>query len=129
MRIATDGAPDTCYPPDLIGHIKLLLRLWARPAAAMGEILDRGSLLFASIALLAVGFALPRVRFYTPLLALAVVYVPGLLVLGALIARLGGLGMIFRRDYAPLLTCAAMALTAAQIPFLIAQWVAPWPVP
>jgi tetratricopeptide (TPR) repeat protein len=129
MGIATDDAPDTCYPPDLIGHIKLLLKLWARPAAAMGEILDRGSLLFASIALLAVGFALPRVSFYTPLLALAVVYVPGLLVLGALIARLGGLGMIFRRDYAPLLTCAAMALTAAQFPFLIAQWIAPWPVP
>ena len=36
----------------------LLLRLWTRPAAAMNDILDRGSLLFASIAVLVVTAAL-----------------------------------------------------------------------
>lgn len=73
----------------------------------MGDILDRGSLLFASLATLAAGFALPFGSFYTPLLLLAVVYVPGVL----LIARAN-----FARDYAGLLTCALMAWTAAQLP-------------
>jgi tetratricopeptide (TPR) repeat protein len=73
----------------------------------MGDILDRGSLLFASIAALAVGFVLPFGRFYTPFLLLAVVYVPGLLLIGR---------ANFQRDYAGLLTCAAMAWTAAQVP-------------
>ena len=40
-----------------------------------------------------------------PLLLLAVVYVPGTLLLTTLIARLGGLGVIFRRDYSPLDVC------------------------
>jgi hypothetical protein len=34
----------------LIDQAKLLLRLWYSPSIAMGEILDRGSLLFASVA-------------------------------------------------------------------------------
>lgn len=77
----------------------------------MGDILDRGSLLFASIATLAAGFLLPFGSFYTPLLLLAVVYVPGVLLVAAPIARAN-----FSRDYAALLTCAAMAWTAAQLP-------------
>jgi tetratricopeptide (TPR) repeat protein len=39
-----------------------------------------------------------------------------LLFLVALIGRLGAFGMVFRRDYSPLLTCTAMALAAAMIP-------------
>jgi tetratricopeptide (TPR) repeat protein len=112
----------------LIRHLSLLLRLWLRPGAAMGEILDRGSLLFASLTAVAVGFALPLPRglhFYTPLLVLAVVYVPGLLLLGSLIARTGSLGASFPRDYSPLLTCVAMAWSAAQLPILLAVWTAP----
>lgn len=78
----------------------------------MGDILDRGSLLFASIATLAAGLALPLFgRFYTPLLLLAVVYVPGVLLIATLFARAS-----FGRDYAALLTCTAMAWTAAQVP-------------
>jgi tetratricopeptide (TPR) repeat protein len=91
----------------LIAQLKLLVALWYRPAGAMGDILDRGSLLFPSILALAAGFVLPFGSFYTPLLLLAVVYVPGVL----LIARAN-----FQRDYAALLTCAAMAWTAAQLP-------------
>jgi hypothetical protein len=100
----------TCYAPVLIGQLKLLVALWYRPASAMGDILDRGSLLFASLAALATGFLFPFGSFYTPLLLLAVVYVPGLLV----IARAN-----FQRDYPALLTCAAMAWTAAQIPIYL----------
>jgi tetratricopeptide (TPR) repeat protein len=91
----------------------------------MGEILDRGSLLFASIAALAATVALqPPVPFYMPLLVLAIVYVPGLLV----IARILPVGAMFQRDYSPLLTCIAMAWTAAQFPIVLARWTAPPPV-
>jgi tetratricopeptide (TPR) repeat protein len=115
----------------LIAHLKLLFRLWWQPAAAMGEILDRGSLLFASLAAIAAALLLQAgplpvpFRFYTPLLVLAVVYVPGVLLLSAAIARLGALGTVFQRDYSPLLTCAAMAWSAAQLPLALAVWTAP----
>ena len=126
------GSHGTCYPAVLGDHTKFLLRLLWQPAAAMGEVLDRGSLLFASVAVLAVSYLLggagPALsfRFYTPLLVLAVFYVPGTLLLGTLLARLGGgVGTDFQRDYSPLLTCAAMAWTAANLPLLPARWVLP----
>jgi tetratricopeptide repeat protein len=109
----------------------LLLRLWVSPVAAMSEILDRGSLLFASIAVLLVTAVLKTnapwlaAGFFMPLLVLAVVYVPGVLLLVTSIGHLGGLGMVFQRDYSPLLTCAAMALAAAGIPLAIASFVLP----
>ena len=71
----------------------------------MGDILDRGSLLFASIAAIVATLALrPPLPFYMPLLVLAVVYVPGLLFLGNLLGRLGSFGAVLQRDYSPLLT-------------------------
>jgi len=118
----------------LADHIKLLLRLFGQPAEAMGAILDRGSLLFASITVLAVTFGLQSgplpvsFPFYAPLFIMAVAYVPGLLLLATLIGHLGGLGMVFRRDYSPLLTCTAMAWSAASLPLILAVWTAPRPV-
>lgn len=100
----------------------------------MGEILDRGSLLFSSISAIAVAILLQagpqRLPFsaYTPLLVLAVVYVPGVLLLSDLIAHLGSFGSVFQRDYSPLLTCAAMAWSAALLPLLVAAWTAPMEV-
>jgi len=95
----------------------------------MGDILDRGSLLFASIAVVVASFALGLpIAFYMPLLVLAVIYVPGLLFLGNLIGRLGSIGTIFGRDYSPLLTCVAMAWTAVQLPIVLARWTSPLPV-
>jgi tetratricopeptide (TPR) repeat protein len=89
----------------------------------MSAILDRGSLLFASLAVVAVAFAQPWFSFYTPLLVLAVVYVPGAVLLAKLLAGLGGgLGAVFQRDYAPLLTCAAMAWAAANLPLALVAW-------
>jgi hypothetical protein len=95
----------------LIDNAKLVLRLYVQPGAAMSGILDRGSLLFASLAVLAISLLVPfAVSFYTPLLLLALVYVPGVLLLSKLLGGLGGnFGMVFRRDYAPLLTCTGMA--------------------
>ncbi len=147
----------------IIENSKLLWRLLWQPARAMSGILDRGSLLFASLAVLAISLVfettvtppgpqapivvaqpggepgeapvrIVHVRpqwsfsFYTPLLVLAAIYVPGILLVVTLIGRLGGLGVVFQRDYSSLLTCTAMAWTAAQIPVVIAGWVAPFPV-
>jgi tetratricopeptide (TPR) repeat protein len=113
-----------------VDHVKLLLRLFWEPSAAMGAILDRGSLLFASLATMAVSFLLSRfgfaISFYTPLLVLALFYVPGVVVLSKLWAGLGGsLGAIFQRDYSTLLTCTVMAWTAANLPLLFAAWLLP----
>jgi tetratricopeptide (TPR) repeat protein len=115
--------------------IKLLLRLLYEPAPAMSDILDRSTLLYASLSVVAVSLALQRgaanwirLPFYGPLLVLAVVYVPGLLALCGLLGRLGGFVVSFRRDYSPLLTCTAMAWAAANLPLALAGWTAPPPV-
>jgi hypothetical protein len=112
--------------------VLLLFRIWWQPAGAMSAILDRGSLLFASAAVLAatllLKFTAPwlPISFFTPLLVLAVVYVPGTLLLATLLGRLGGVGVVFQRDYSPLLTCAAMAFAAAEVPLALGACSCPW---
>src|ERR1035441_9532018 len=97
----------------------------------MSAILDRGSLLFASAAVLAatllLKFTAPwlPISFFTPLLVLAVVYVPGTLLLATLGGRLGGVGVVFQRDYSPLLTCSAMGFAAAEIPLALGALLVP----
>jgi len=116
---------------NLVAQLKLLLRLWTQPAAAMGDILDRGSLLFSSLLALAMTFALLSgpvpffFSFYTPFLVLAGVFVPGVILISVLIARLGAIGTVFQRDFSSLLTCAAMAWSAALLPAMLAIWTAP----
>src|ERR1700684_3397467 len=93
----------------------------------MSEILDRGSILFAVVAVIVISL-LPRfpISFYLPLLVLAAVYVPGVLLLSITLARTGGsFGAIFQRDYAPLFTCTAMAWSAAYLPFAVAARLTP----
>jgi tetratricopeptide (TPR) repeat protein len=145
----------------LFDNAKLLVRLLWTPAGGMGGILDRGSLLFASVAVLAVSLLLefslrplmvpaparveqtaqaqeeapsPPVAparpvwsfsFYTPLLVLAVIYVPGMLVVVNLVARLGSLATVFERDYSSLLTCTAMAWAAVNLPLALIARVVP----
>ncbi len=118
------------YNDDLLRNLQLLLGLVVRPAEAMSGILDRGSLLFASLAVLVVSLAgRPaaglQFSFYTPLLVLAVAYVPGVLILSVVLARLGNAGMVFSRDYSTLLTCSAMSWAASQVPYIIASQVLP----
>lgn len=112
--------------------IKLIFRLLYQPVAAMSAILDRGSLLWASLSVVAVSFALQpaaanwmHLSFYGPLLVLAVIYAPGILLLCGLLGRLGGFVVSFQRDYSPLLTCTAMAWSAANLPLALAGWTAP----
>jgi tetratricopeptide (TPR) repeat protein len=111
-------------------NLRLLLELWWNPAAAMSAILDRGSLLFACLAALAVGLfegGCP-LGFYVPLLLLAAAYVPGILLIAGLLGRFEGFAPDFRRDYSPLLTSIAMAWTAANLPLLPAIWLLGAPV-
>ena len=123
----------------MVDNLKFLLRVYWQPGAAMSAILDQGSLLFTSLAVLAVSAVLgpPLQRawswlsfsFYAPLLVLAVVYVPGILLLGKLLAGLGiGFGTAFQRDYSPLLICTATAWTAANFPLAVAGWLLPPPI-
>ena len=82
----------------------------------MSEILDRGSLLFASLAALAVAFlesslVIGGMPFYLPLFLLAAIYVPCTLLLGRLFGQ--------SADYGTLLTCAALGWSASQIPVLV----------
>ena len=104
--------------------------MYTNPPAAMSGILDQGSLLFASILAMAITLLLRMpIPFYMPLLVLALFYVPGIVLLGKIFAGLGGsLGTVFQRDYSPLLTCTAMAWSAAALPFLVARWMLQLPL-
>jgi len=138
----------------------------------MSGILDRGSLLWASVIVLAVSFVLqssvvpmmiraqvvaegamvsgpgaaapdrevvppPQPRharsawlsfhFYTPLLLLALFYVPGTLLLSHVFGGQGSFAVEFRRDYSPLMTCASLAWAAAAVPLIPAAWFVPLP--
>jgi len=146
-------------------NAQLLFRVLWRPANAMSQILDQGTLLFASVAVLVVSLLLqfslrplvPQSRvvfqleqvdrtpaaqevpnvpepparpwwsisFYTPLLILSGIYVPGTLLVTNLIARLGAFGAVFQRDYSPLLACASMAWAAVHMPLIVVAWFAP----
>ena len=116
----------------LLADTKLVLRLYSQPAAAMSDILDRGSLIFTSTAVLVISWVLGHsirglsISFYVPLLILAGAYVPGILAISALVGRLsGGFGSSFQRDYSPALTCAAAAWTAANLPLVAVAWFLP----
>ncbi|HWR50545.1 MAG TPA: tetratricopeptide repeat protein [Bryobacteraceae bacterium] len=78
-------------------------------------------MLFAGLAVLAVSIAIPApISFFAPLLLLAGVYVPGTVLLAAIIGRLGSVSAVFERDYSPLLTCAAFAWAAVNLPLVVA---------
>jgi len=96
----------------------------------MGELLDRGSALFALLAALAASWALDlwapfHLGAFLPVILLALAYAPGTLLVGALIGRLGSVGTVFQRDYSALVTCAATAWAAAILPLSAAAWVVP----
>jgi tetratricopeptide (TPR) repeat protein len=102
----------------------------------MSAILDQGSLLFATSAVIIVSLlldlslrgALSIWSVFLPLLALSVVYVPGTLLITNLVTRQGGLSVVFQRDYSSLLTCAAMAWTATNMPIVVVGWLLPLPI-
>jgi hypothetical protein len=87
-------------------NLRLLLQLFGQPQQAINGILDRGSLAFSSLAVIAVSAVIPApINLFTPLLLLAGVYIPGTVLLATVIGGLGSTGTVFERDYSPLLTC------------------------
>ena len=102
----------------------------------MSAILDHGSLLLATSAVVIISLllelslqsVLSLSLAFLPLLALTVVYVPSTLLLTNLVARLGSLSVVFQRDYSSLLTCAAMAWAAVNMPIVVAGWLMPLPI-
>ena len=72
------------------------------PASAMSDILDRGSLVFASVSVIVLSWLLGHtirgllLSFYSPLLILAAIYVPGVLVISGFAGRFAG-GLSVRR--------------------------------
>jgi tetratricopeptide (TPR) repeat protein len=65
----------------------------------------------AAAALAASPFSLFRT-----VLGLALLYVPGTILVAAMLERIGSFGVALRRDYVPLLTCASTAWAAAYLP-------------
>ena len=65
-------------------------------------------------------FSFEPAAFYQPLLALSVFYVPALILLISLFTGIASFGLLLRRDYAVLATCALLAWSAAHLPFAIA---------
>lgn len=58
--------------------------------------------------------------FISPLIILSVFFVPGTLLLSALIARLGNAGVVLNKEYGSFSTCALTAWAAAHLPFALA---------
>lgn len=122
----------------MIDNFKALFILYARPASAFGRILDRGRLWFAALAAVFVGYALhfgdlpmrgfapPLWRLISyapggylyPLLILAIVTVPAIILLRSISSR-GGFTHVLSGDYVPMLMCSLIAWAAAYLPLMI----------
>ena len=80
----------------MISDAKFVARLYTQPVSAMGDILDRGSLVFASVSVIVLSWLLGHtirgllLSFYSPLLILAAVYVPGVLAISGIAGRFAG---------------------------------------
>ncbi|HEX2640300.1 MAG TPA: tetratricopeptide repeat protein [Pyrinomonadaceae bacterium] len=57
--------------------------------------------------------------FYRPLLSISAFYVPLAILVMCAFAPVGSFGLVLRRDYGPVSTCALMAWAAAHLPFAV----------
>lgn len=104
-----------------------LFQLYYRPSRALSQILDSGSLMLAVAAAALVSFGAVRSlrESITPLVLLALLFVPACIAIISLWDHLGSLSVVLRRDYSPLLVCALMCWVAACLPAAIARSVVP----
>jgi tetratricopeptide (TPR) repeat protein len=101
-------------------QLKALGLLYLRPVKAMSEILDRGGLGIALAASAAAWFFLPVV---TPLILLALVFVPVAVVVVNQLEGTGSAGIVLPRDYMPMLVCHLMSFAAAALPAAALRWI------
>jgi tetratricopeptide (TPR) repeat protein len=134
-----------------VDNVRLLLKLYVRPWAALSAIIDEGSFWFGLIAalLLSVALQVPSIvtlataaqdarslfrslvglaagtSSFSSILAiagLALLYVPAVILVMTLVdRRAGSFGVALARDYGQLAPCALMAWIAAHLPFLAAS--------
>jgi hypothetical protein len=105
--------------PRLLRQFRLLVGLYYRPSAAMGEIIDEGSLIFGAICAMVSGvlsFTPGPFGFFTWLIALAAFFVPSGILLAVLFEPVGGFSVVFRRDYGSFLTCTLFGWSASHLP-------------
>jgi len=104
-----------------------LFQIYFRPSSALSQILDSGSLMLAVVAAALVSFGAVRsVRdSITPLVLLALLFVPICIAIISLWDHLGSLSVVLRRDYSPLLICVLMCWAAACLPAAIAISIVP----
>ncbi|MBI2679809.1 MAG: tetratricopeptide repeat protein [Candidatus Solibacter usitatus] len=109
----------------LARQFRLLVGLYYRPSAAMGEIIDEGSLIFGAICVIAISgvlsFTPGPFGFFTWLITLAVFFVPAGILHAVLFEPVGGFSVVFRRDYGSFLTCALFGWSASHLP-LVPLW-------
>lgn len=65
-------------------------------------------------------FSFEAGRFYQPLLAISIFYVPSAILLLCLFGAAGNFGVVLQRSYGELATCTLMAWAAAHLPFAVA---------
>jgi tetratricopeptide (TPR) repeat protein len=120
----------------LLRQIKLLAGLYWSPAKAASDIIDQGQLWFA---LVVAGLALVWMPAVTRLgvvyiadptivikvlAALAFGFVPGIILVVTLWRSHESFGVMFRKDFSPLLTCVLMSFGAVYLPFAALSTVA-----
>jgi tetratricopeptide (TPR) repeat protein len=101
-------------------QLKALGLLYIRPLKAMSQILDHGGLVLALIVAGALSFALPIL---TPLILLAVVFVPVAVIAVNKLEGTGSAGVVLPRDYMPMLVCHLMGFAAAALPAAALEWI------
>ncbi|MCC6341591.1 MAG: tetratricopeptide repeat protein [Bryobacterales bacterium] len=108
----------------------LFFHLYSRPFSGMSRILDEGRLLNALLIAAGTGIllqlaggvrtALPLTAFFA-IATLALVFVPTAILAANLLGRLGGVAVVFERDYLAVLVCAIMGWSAAFLPLALLQ--------
>lgn len=106
----------------MLDQLKTLLRVYVQPAKAFGATLDTGSIFFAAIAAGAVAAGMRSLSDLAPVVFL---FTPAAVLISASWLGRGSMGVALQRDYAPLLACALIAWTAANLPVLPVIWLAP----
>lgn len=106
----------------MLEQIQIFLRLYSQPQRAFGSILDSGSLTFAIVVAAAVSAALQSLSLLAPL---ALLFVPVAVVIAAAWLGRGSASVALQRDYAPMLACALLAWSAANLPVVVVALTVP----
>jgi tetratricopeptide (TPR) repeat protein len=117
-------------------QLQIVFTLYAQPVRAASRIIDHGRLWFAVIAALIVGFFVPAIHAPSPLVnaillaigpaavvktvgAIAVAFVPAVILVMTVYRSHESFPVLLRRDYLTLLNCVLLSMAAAFLPLAI----------